>query len=83
MARLAFQYLAIHNNENLPQSIKIVPKWVRPQPNIKKPLIYGQIFLNLLLKRRNFAKSGHTAESPTGSFTLRQKRGIFALVFAI
>ena len=27
MAKLVFQYLAIHNNENLPKSIQIVPKW--------------------------------------------------------
>ena len=28
MTRLCFQYLAIYSNENLPQRIQIVSKWV-------------------------------------------------------
>ena len=39
MAKLVFQYLAIHNNnENLPKSIQIVPKWVHNFDKYQKPL---------------------------------------------
>ena len=51
--QIVFQHLAIYNNENLPKSIQIIPKWVH---NFAK----YQRFLNSLLKRWNFAKSGHT-----------------------
>ena len=62
MVILFFQFLVIQNTENLPKSIKCLPKQVH---NFAKYLIVTQVmaknFLNFLPKWRNFAKSGHTA----------------------
>ena len=60
VTRLFFQRFAIYNNENLPESIQILPKCV---DNFAKYQINLKILPEIskfLLKRQNFGKSGHT-----------------------
>ena len=61
MDKSVFQYLTIYINENLSKIIQIDPKWVHNFAKYEiNEIKYGQRFLNMLIKRQNFGKSGHT-----------------------
>ena len=57
MARLLFRYLAIYNNEKLPQIKQIVLKWVH---NFAKYQTKLKNISKFLLQWWNFTKSGHS-----------------------
>ena len=57
---LCFQYLDIFSNENLPQSIQIVPKWAENFAQNQKTLNLLPKIFKYWSKRWNFAKLGHT-----------------------
>ena len=55
-----FLYLAIQNNINLPNGLKLLPKQVLNFPNTKQTLKKLPKTFKISPKQRNFAKSGHT-----------------------
>ena len=61
MSSLFFQCLAIYNNENLPYSIRYLPKWIKMLPNTKQTILKLPNSFKILPKWCYFAKSGHTA----------------------
>ena len=60
MARLIFQNLAICKNHNLPNSLKCAKIGSKFWQMLSIPSKHCPKTLKSLLKRRNFAKSGHT-----------------------
>ena len=54
MARLVFQYLAMHNNENLLKSIQIVPTGVHNFANYERNLINMAKYVLIFTKMVKF-----------------------------
>ena len=60
MDKLIFQVLAIRNNQNLPNTIKMCQSKLKILANVKSTLKNGPKTIKILSKWWNFAKSGHS-----------------------